>query len=136
MTVREKAWAAGMFESRGSIIINKAGDRSFHLRCMLVGIDRRIPEFFQSRWPGSLTSISRPKGSQAQWKWVVTGSGAAVFLKSISPFFETAQAKAKTAIALEFQNLKEIGSDYDSQFSSYKRLGALNDFKRKGSRFS
>jgi hypothetical protein len=50
-----------MFESRGSIVINKAGER-LYLKCRLVGMDRSILEFFQERWPaGSVVQIQWPE---------------------------------------------------------------------------
>ena len=125
---------SGMFESRGSIITNKANNRSLHPRCMLVGIDKSIPDCFQENWPGSMKPVSLPKGRLSQWKWVVTGSDATGFLQEVSPFFRTAQALAKTKLALEFQNLKERGGDYASLLTYHQKIGALNAYKRKGVR--
>lgn len=133
MKLTDKAWAAGTFESRGSIIINKSGS-NFHLRCMVVGIDKSILEFFQAQWPGSMIPISRPRDSQPQRKWVVTGNAAASFLNDISPLFKTAQALAKTKLALEFQEHKANGGDYTTQLAYHEKLGAINSYKRRGVR--
>jgi hypothetical protein len=110
MTAEDLAWATGMFESRGSILISRSGER-FTLRCRLVGIERPILDFFQDRWPGSLVQTRPERGKKVQWVWSVSGNTAAAFLKDLDPMMKLGQSKAKAALAFEFQSLK-IGGNY------------------------
>jgi hypothetical protein len=119
----EFSWLAGMFEARGSIVINKSGKDAYTLRCAIVGIDKKIPEMFQKYWPGFNKEITQPSNSKRQWKWAIASAKAQTFLEDIMPFIHTEPMKKRAQVALKFQSEK---NDKKQQIFYYHQMTELN----------
>ena len=122
----ELSWLAGMFEARGSIVINKSGKDAYTLRCVIVGIDKNIPELFQKQWPGFNKEITQPSNSRRQWKWAIASEKALAFLEDIEPFIRTEPMRKRTQVALKFQSEK---NNRGKQILYYRQMTELNKEK-------
>jgi hypothetical protein len=106
----EKAYAAGLFDGEGSIIIDKPRRGKGHT--LMVTLAMREPAavtWLQDRWSGSLCPATRrPKGRDAFvcWYWRRYTSAAAAFLSDILPYLLVKQAQAQ--LAIEFQSHKSF----------------------------
>lgn len=122
----ELSWLAGMFDARGSIVINKSGKDAYTLRCVIVGIDKDIPGLFQKQWPGFNREITQPSNSKRQWKWAIASDKALAFLKEIKPFIHTKPMRDRTQVAIRFQSEKK---DKGKQVLYYRQMTQLNKEK-------
>ncbi|MEK6285447.1 MAG: hypothetical protein AABO57_06880 [Acidobacteriota bacterium] len=122
----ELSWLAGMFEARGSIVINKSGKDAYTLRCVIVGIAKNIPELFQKQWHGFNKEITQPSNLKRQWKWAIASEKALAFLKDIMPFIHTEPMRKRAQVALEFQSEK---NDKGQQLLYYRQMTELNKEK-------
>lgn len=120
------SWLAGMFEARGSIVINKSGEESYTLRCVIVGIDKNVPEFFQKQWPGFNSEITQPTNSKRQWKWAIASEKAGRFLEALIQFFHTEPMIQRAQLALRFQSEKD---DKGKPKLYYQEMAKLNKEK-------
>src|SRR5215472_313487 len=108
LTEVEKAYAAGLFDGEGSILIDKPRRTKGHT--LWVQVAMREPTavtWLQERWPASLRpTTKRPKGRDAFvcWYWRRYTSAAAAFLSDILPYLLVKQAQAQ--LAIEFQSYK------------------------------
>src|SRR5260370_35134015 len=106
-----KAYAAGLFDGEGCVIIDKPRRGKGHT--LMVTLAMREPiavTWLQERWPGSLCpAIRRPKAGEpfTLWYWRRYTSAAAAFLSDILPYLLVKQAQAK--LANEFQPPKSFG---------------------------
>jgi len=140
LTEAEKAYAAGIFDGEGSIIIDKPRRSKGHtLVVMLAMRDSAAVTWLQERWPGSLRpEMRRPKTREAFtcWHWRRYTSAAAVFLSDILPYLLVKQAQAQ--LAIEFQSYKNfkfgrrLTDDILAFDEDYRtRLIALRDIGRR-----
>jgi hypothetical protein len=140
LTEVEKAYAAGLFDGEGSIIIDKPRRGKGHTLMLTLAL--REPEavaWLQERWSGSLRPATRrPKGREAFtcWYWRRYTSAAAVFLSDIFPYLLVKQAQAQ--LAIEFQSHKSfkfgrrLTDDVLAFDEDYRtRLLALRDAMRR-----
>jgi hypothetical protein len=140
LTEAEKAYAAGLFDGEGSIIIDKPRRGKGHT--LMVTLALREPAavtWLQECWPGSLRPATRrPKTGEAFicWYWRRDTSAAAVFLRDILPYLLVKQAQAQ--LAIEFQSHKSfkygrrLTTDVLTFNESYRtRLLALRDDLRR-----
>jgi hypothetical protein len=110
VTESQKAYAAGLFDGEGSILIDKPRPTKGHT--LWVPIAMREPEavaWLQERWPGSLRPATRrPKGREAVfcWYWRRCTSAAATFLSDILPYLLVKESQAQ--LAIEFQSHKSF----------------------------
>jgi hypothetical protein len=107
----EKAYAAGLFDGEGCIIIEKPRRGKGHT--LMVQLGMREPAavaWLQERWPASLRPYThRPKTREPFicWHWKRSTSAAAAFLCDILPYLLVKQAQAQ--LAIEFQSHKSFG---------------------------
>ena len=110
LTEVEKAYAAGLFDGEGSILIDKPRRTKGHT--LWVQVAMREPTavtWLHERWLGSLRpGTKRPKGRDAFvcWYWRRYTSAAAAFLNDILPYLLVKQAQAQ--LAIEFQSHKSV----------------------------
>jgi hypothetical protein len=110
LTEAEKAYAAGLFDGEGSIIIDKPRRGKGHT--LMVTLAMREPAavtWLQERWPGSLRPATRrPKTGEAFicWYWRRYTSAAAAFLSDILPYLLVKLTQAE--LAIEFQSHKSF----------------------------
>lgn len=108
MTPKERAYAAGLFDGRGSVGISrtKSNGRVYHqLRLSISSSDARLIAWLKERsgtgsiQPGHVSSAKHRVG----WNWLVHDERAAAFLREIQPF---AIVKAdRIAAAIAFRDL-------------------------------
>jgi hypothetical protein len=110
LTEAEKAYAAGLFDGEGSILIGKLRRTKGHT--LVVTLAMREPTavtWLQERWPGSFRpETRRPKTREAFtcWRWRRFTSAAAAFLSDMLHYLLVKQAQAK--LAIEFQSHKTL----------------------------
>lgn len=130
---RELAWAAGLFEGEGTVLIS-APVR--HNMCSLVvqvaNTDRDIIDFFHDRWAGyrAACKMDLTKHRPA-WRWIVTARKAAGFLRQIRPYIVRSMMGARIDHGLAFQDAKQPGgrvpSGYlEEQWNAYMWMRELN----------
>ena len=111
LTEAEKAYAAGLFDGEGSILIQKPRRSKGHTLMVQLSMREQIAgAWLQDRWPASFRpDIRRPKGREpfTCWRWSRSTSAAAVFLSDILPYLLVKRAQAQ--LAIEFQCHKNIG---------------------------
>lgn len=128
----EMAWAAGLFEGEGSVMIRRPGNR--HLGVLTVSVvntDTQIVAFFQERWPGYCKRATgqRPEQRPA-WVWLIAARQAAAFLDDITPYLRSDRVRRKAALALEFQDARRWGARGEAyraaSWDYYRQMLALN----------
>lgn len=111
LTEAEKAYAAGLFDGEGSIIIDKPRRGKGH--ALMVQLGMREPAavaWLQERWPGSLRPYAhrlKERDVFTFWHWRRSTSSAAAFLYDILPYLLVKREQAQ--IAIEFQSHKSFG---------------------------
>jgi hypothetical protein len=140
LTEAEKAYAAGLFDGEGSIVIQKPRRSKGHT--LVVSLAMREPAavtWLQERWPGSLRSHVRHPCEREPftvWYWVRSTSAAAEFLSDILPHLLVKHAQAQ--LAIEFQSHKSFKFGrrltvevlaFDEDFRT--RLLALRDIRSR-----
>lgn len=114
LTNEELAYAAGLFDGEGHIIIYRNNKKQterykmkspfYQLICGLTNTDKKMIDFLYERW-GASKSIRERHKNHPTWKtcygWTIQSNMAMNFLKDIFPWLITKKEKAK--IAIEFQ---------------------------------
>ena len=140
VTEVEKAYAAGLFDGEGCIMIDKPRRGKGHTLVITLAMRESVAvAWLQERWPGSLRSATRrPKTREAFicWYWCRYTSAAATFLNDVLPYLLVKQAQAQ--LAIEFQSHKSfkygrrLTDDVLAFDESYRtRLLALRDDLRR-----
>lgn len=131
----ELAWAAGLFEGEGSVMISKPAERNWGtLRASVVNTDLQVVRFFADRWPGYCRAATGLKDTQRDaWVWLVAARRAAAFLEDIRPFIVRDKVKSRIDLGLQFQRGKEGGGGKprseqyaEDQWNAYWRMCELN----------
>jgi hypothetical protein len=110
LTEAEKAYAAGLFDGEGGIVIQKPRRSKGHT--LMVTLAMRAPAavtWLQERWPGSLrphVRQPRERESITVWYWVRSTSAAAECLSDILPYLLAKHDQAQ--LAIEFQSHKSF----------------------------
>lgn len=82
------AWAAGLFEGEGTIVV---GRRPQYIRVAVGMTDRDVVERLAEILGGTARSWYPPRvkdsGRQRMWYWIATGQRAAHVLRLLMPFF-------------------------------------------------
>lgn len=102
------AYAAGLFDGEGSIIIRKRTQRGclapvYSLHVSVANTDLPIIEWLQEAWPGHLCKTGLPAKAgrrHAAWKWNLTSRIAAAFLRDVQPYLRIKAEQARIAIEL------------------------------------
>lgn len=96
------AYAAGLFDGEGSVIINRVNARVHSLCCTMHLTDRAAIGALHARFGGSLNTVKRRAPRHREiWSWRVSGAGAERFLLAIRPFLIVKAAQAD--LAFEFR---------------------------------
>lgn len=97
------SWAAGTFESEGTVTITRCGRRGYtRPMVMLTSTDPEMINTFHDRWPGCVKQY-RPKGNARlahTWALNVRPS-IARFLWDIMPFLKTERVRRKAQLVLD-----------------------------------
>lgn len=100
------AYAAGLFDGEGSVLILAEQDAKHRLRIKVANTDHAVINWLQSIFGGisndnlSPTRKRKPNEKDA-WEWRLNGKEAGQFLVLISPFLKIKREQAR--IAIEFQ---------------------------------
>jgi hypothetical protein len=110
LTKEDLAYAAGLFDGEGHIVIYKDTNRKkgknpvYILICGVTNTDKRIIDFFYNNW-GACRQIRVRHKEHPKWKtcyeWTIQAKMAMNFLKDIYPYLIGKKEKAK--LALDFQ---------------------------------
>jgi hypothetical protein len=119
ITIAERAYAAGLFDGDGCVVINlprlngmnptAPRKKGFWLQVLIEQRDKRCIDWLQARWPGHVhhshgTGFSR---DTYHWRWARTAKAAGLFLADIQKF--AVYKRDQIDIALEFQSLRLHG---------------------------
>jgi hypothetical protein len=137
ITDTERAYAAGVFDGEGSILIDKPRrGRGYGLRVSLTQKDPTAPTWLHERWNGSLierTNRHTNRPPVQMWYWRLWTKQAAAFLSEICPYL--LKNKPQAELAIEFQSLKynsrrlsEEVMRTDEEY--YERLRALKNIRK------
>src|SRR5262249_32850158 len=101
LTEAEKAYAAGLFDGEGSILIDKPRPSKGHTLWVQLTMRESVGvAWLQERWPGSLRlATRRPKAREAfaYWYWCWYTSAAAAFLSDVLAYLLGKQTQAQIA---------------------------------------
>lgn len=132
----ELAWVAGCFEGEGSVGIRKPKSKGYCTLAVSVGnTDIQMLDLLLKFWPVGLKHKKAGENKNAAWAWVLYSKRAAAFLVAVRPFLRTDRVKAKTGLALEFQDSKRHGgfknalflaAYKEKQLEFYDRMRVLN----------
>ena len=140
VTELEKAYAAGLFDGEGCIMIDKPRRGKGHTLVITLAMRESVAvAWLRERWPGSFRpTTKRPKEREAFtcWYWRRYTSAAAAFLSDILPYLLTKQTQAQLAIKFQshksFKFGRRLSDDVLSLDESYRtRLLALREELRR-----
>lgn len=101
------AYAAGLMDGEGSVIIHKS-KRSYWLQTRITNTDRGLLEFMKRNFGGFIAKQgaagpnSGPRRTKECWYWAITTNQAAAFLVEVIPYLIVKKPQAE--IAIEFQD--------------------------------
>lgn len=129
------SWAAGTFESEGTVTITRSGRRGYTRP--LVALTSTDPEMilqFQARWPGILKK-HQPKGnSKPAHTWTLgVRPSIARFLWDIMPFLRTDRVRRKAQLVLDDIGARVQGARGQQYISEcHERREEIRDLNRRG----
>jgi hypothetical protein len=110
LTKEDLAYAAGLFDGEGHIIIYKDTNRKrgktpvYILICGVTNTDKRIIDFFYNNW-GACRQVRERKRDNPKWKtcyeWTIQARMAMNFLSNIYPYLIGKKEKAGMAIGFQ-----------------------------------
>jgi hypothetical protein len=111
LTGTDKAYAAGLFDGEGSVLISRPRpSKGYTLMVSLAMREPTAVTWLQNHWPGSLRPYARRSKSGEPftvWYWRRSTSAAAAFLTDILPYLLVKRTQAQ--LAVEFQSRKSVG---------------------------
>lgn len=121
MTDIDLAWAAGVFEGEGTVMLSSSGHHDAvtgermpysRLVVVLASTDLEMVQFFQQRWPARVIRTYVPRTSRnarLAYEWRPAMVNALQFLWDIEPFVRSRRVREKIALALKFQATRRRG---------------------------
>jgi hypothetical protein len=101
----EIAYAAGLFDGEGCILICRNSAGSYWLQTRVTNTNRDILEWMKHRFGGGIGTQGAAKGHKRVkpcWYWIASGNGAAAFLVHVFPHLIIKRAQAR--VAMQFQD--------------------------------
>lgn len=101
--VTDLAWAAGLIDGEGCVLIAKRSGRDYQLRLTVAMVHKPTLDRLQSTFGfGNVRPHvgSRPEGWRQKWVWCISARQALTVLELVRPFMTTKAAEAD--IALQF----------------------------------
>lgn len=131
------SWAAGTFESEGTVTITRSGRRGYtRPLVMLTSTDLDMIGVFQKRWPGYIKRY-QPKGNARiahTWTLNVRPS-IARFLWDISPFLKTDRVRQKADLVLADIGARVQGAKGEDYLAEcHERREAIRVLNKRGGR--
>ncbi len=102
---QEAAYAAGLFDGEGCILISKNSKGSYWLQTRVTNTNRDILEWLKARFGGCIGVQGPAKGHKRVrpcWYWSQYSNGGAAFLVEVMPHLIIKRKQAK--VALQFQD--------------------------------
>lgn len=139
-TLRDRIWAAGLFEGEGTITIAKRSrDNTYRLVVIIGSTDTQIVNFFHRRWGGWNQPAYGPRpGRKPARYWTVAGPAAAAFLQAIAPHIVTVRVRRKLLLAFDFRRaqsrLKRVWRTPEYKQSQIQAYNEMRELNRRGLR--
>lgn len=138
MTSAEKAYAAGLFDGEGCIVISHRAQgqrgRVYGLRVQVCMSSEPTIQWLSQRFGGSCRPVNAPsrtgRGRKPVWVWAVNSRRAERFLCAIRPYMVTKAAEADVALAFQSRlTLAGVGRGGMSEAEHDVRLGMVDQLK-------
>lgn len=136
--IEDVAWAAGLFEGEGAVMIARTNGnparKSYFLQLVVAMTDEEPVRWLAETWGGSLHRQHVVKHWRPSLRWVTSGNDAAAFLRDIEPFVKSDRLRRKVELALAFQAQKQrfgrgkpAPEEYHTrQYDFWERMRRLN----------
>lgn len=103
MTDTEAAWAAGLFDGEGCIMISSNNHRWYRLTVKIGMCHKPALEKLNRLWPGRFRrKLPTHYSKKVAWYWILESKNAAQFLKVICPY--SVVKRDEIELALQFHN--------------------------------
>ena len=105
----ELAYAAGLFDGEGSIMLRPRRPRNNGtLIVSMSNTDAALIAWMKERWGGFAKPYRMQGNRKPAWSWCLAARAAARFLSAIQPYVVSPRNKQRIRLALDFQASKSL----------------------------
>ena len=126
------AYAAGLFDGEGSVIIAKSKN-TYWLQSRVTNTDLRLLDFMKKHFGGFVCRQGKagpnsgPRRTRECWYWAITSNNASAFLVMILPYLLAKGEQAE--IAIEFQ--KRLSGTHGAHHIPAEELKVRESYKQR-----
>ncbi len=110
----DQAWAAGLFDGEGTILLQReprTGHENGSLEIRVSITEQEVVDTLQTLWGGKVRTYERVSPTGSSWRpvyvWALYSVRAAAFLGDIFSFCRSRHSPDRIELALEYQDLKD-----------------------------